>query len=335
MVAKYRLTTESDKLWDAEYLLPPAQRIFVLNLRKKLCAAMIDLQNELIETESQIKEMSKREAHLLLTLRKRELNSEEQLELRYIQKVQPLREDNRGLLIDFVRKINPPDDSCKCFEEADHHWTESVTGISSAYRNWISYKPEIDESIFPTPTFKENYMDVVNFVDLDSHASRRVLINVYLRDIMLRPEFGNCLRVFPGIEVSVASEDGKRRLRGKTDLAIGWHVLDQNPRLRLIVVEAKFNDLEWKDMCYCTAQAAALYKSYKDSESSNCCVWGVISKASHWKFIFIDHSGKLWRSKDFIIDLCRFDENLILMVYRRLYYVMKCCADACSEINSL
>lgn len=293
---------------------------------------MIDLKKELIETESQIKEMSIKEAELLLALRKRELSSDEQAELRYIQKIQPLREDHREILLDFVHKIHPPDESSKCFEEADHQWTEGVTGISSVYRRWISYELELDESIIPTPNFKENYVDVVNFVDLNSHASRLALINVYLRDIMLRPEFGNSLRVFPGIEVSVASRDGKRSLHGKTDLAIGWHLLDKNPasRLRLIVAEAKNNDLEWKDMCCCTAQAAALYKSFKDLESSNCCVWGVISNASHWKFIFIDNSGELWRSKEFIIDLCRFDENLIRMVYRILYYVMKCCADACS-----
>ena len=289
---------------------------------------MLDLKKELIAVENLIKEMDISEGKLLLTQRTRRLSSKELIQLEYIQLFLALREMNRQLLLSLLPKVYPPEDCSRSFEDADYEWTESVTGISCTYRKWIMSGSEIDQTIVPTPRSKENYLNVVNFFDLDSHASRVVLINVYLRDILFRPELENNLRVFPGIEVSVASSCGKRRLHGRTDPAIGSSVWDQNPasQLRFIVVEAKNNDLDWQDLCYCTAQAAALYRTYKDSGSSNCCVWGVISNASHWKFIFIDESGNLWRSNEFIVEISRFyDELHIKMVYRILYYVITCC----------
>ena len=230
----------------------------------------------------------------------------------------------------------------KSFEEADPEWTQLVTGVNCTYRRWIDWKNELDLTIFPSEDFDECYMNIVNaYIDLHSRVSRFSLITMYLRDIIRRPEFMTFLRVFPGFELSAESNDAKKRvLHGKTDFGIGYHrgcdVFKENPPadLRLVVAQSKFRDFEYKDMCYCIAQAAALHKFLKDSGSEDCCVWGVLSDAMHWKFIFIDDSGKLWRSDEHTVQLMFYDKEGILPVYRFLYCLIKRCFESCQKAIS-
>lgn len=113
----------------------------------------------------------------------------------------------------------------KSFEEADLEWTQLVTGVNCTCRRWIDWKSELELPIFPAADFEERYMNVVNgYVDMNSQASRFHLLTVYFRDIILRPEFMNFLRVFPSFELSAESKDAKKRvLHGKTDFGIGYH----------------------------------------------------------------------------------------------------------------
>lgn len=54
-------------------------------------------------------------------------------------------------------------------------------------------------------------------------VGRRIFLNLFLSDIVLRNEFNNELRIFPEIEMSVESRGPKKRkLSGKTDYTIGF-----------------------------------------------------------------------------------------------------------------
>lgn len=66
--------------------------------------------------------------------------------------------------------------------------------------------------------------------------------------------------------------------------------------LHLIAIEAK---TRWGEDDYwqCVAETATLYKSRKDAEKAKCSVWGVLSNATDWQFIFIDETGFLWTSE--------------------------------------
>ena len=255
-----------------------------------------------------------------------------------MQKILPHREENRELLKSLLSSLQPPEEISVRMEDADQKWIEGVTGISKEYRVWTAYESELDTSILPTPDFKECYLNVLNYFDLSSHASRFVLVSVILRDILLRAEFGKSLCIFPSVQLSVktiVNATSNRRLVGKTHVAIGSRESipeggePKRHNLRLIVAEARNDDSEWRDVCLCTAQIATIYKLRRDSGCSDCRVWGVITIASHWEFIHVDSTGKLWRSPVQLVELLRFDENQIFKLYRFLYHVVKCCFDSC------
>jgi len=155
--------------------------------------------------------------------------------------------------------------------------------------------------------------------------------------IVLLPEFKNALRIFPEIEMSVESSGPKKRkLNGKTDYTVGLgkdiDIFDNTPprELHLVAIEAKNSSLDEDDLWQCVAETATLYKSRKDAGKAKCAVWGVLSNANHWKFIHIDEDGKLWRSKEFLLELRSYNQDEVLFIYRLLHYVVKCCYESCT-----
>lgn len=72
----------------------------------------------------------------------------------------------------------------------------------------------------------------------------------------------------------------------------------------------------------------------KDANKEKCSVWGVLSNATTWKFIYIDEDGKLWRSNDFLLNIRSYKEDQILPIYQFLYYIVKCCFEACTPTPS-
>ncbi|KAJ3271402.1 hypothetical protein HDV01_006689 [Terramyces sp. JEL0728] len=124
-------------------------------------------------------------------------------------------------------------------------------------------------------------------------------------------------------------------LNGKTDYTIGFgkdfDIFDNTPprELHLIAFEAR-TEFGEKDLWQCVAETATLYKSRKDANKKKCSVWGVLSNATTWKFIYIDEDGKLWRSNDFLLNIRSYRKDQILPIYQFLYYIVKCCFEACT-----
>jgi hypothetical protein len=145
------------------------------------------------------------------------------------------------------------------------------------------------------------------------------------------------LRIFPEIEMSVESKGPKKRkLNGKTDYTVGFgkgiDIFDNTPprELHLVAIEAKNSSLDEDDLWQCVAETATLYKSRKDAGKAKCSVWGVLSNATDWKFIYIDEDGKLWRSEKYLLNLRSYDQDQVAFIYRFLYYVVNCCYEACT-----
>ncbi|KAI8849658.1 hypothetical protein BC829DRAFT_416698 [Chytridium lagenaria] len=222
----------------------------------------------------------------------------------------------------------------KSFSEADSEWIQAVTGVNTSYRKWTGYV--IDETVHPEPEFKTAFERVGKAFHQHNEAGRRIFLNLFLSDIILRPEFNEKLRIFPELDVTVETNGPKKRkLYGRTDYTVGFgkgkDMFDNAiPReVHLVAVEAKTSIGE-QDLWQCVAEAASLYKIRVDAGKANKRVWGILSNAKQWQFVLIDEVGFLWQSEDFIMDLRSYDESKVLQVYRIVHYIVRCCHEACT-----
>ena len=105
------------------------------------------------------------------------------------------------------------------------------------------------------------------------------------------------------MELTVTETNGakKRKLNGRTDYTIGFgkgkDILSKAiPReVHMVAVLAK-TSIGIDDMLQCVAEAATLHKIRVDARKAKKSVWGILSNAETWKFIFIDEAGLLWKS---------------------------------------
>ena len=269
-------------------------------------------RERLASVENEMKELTYKLPPLKL---KMELNTntvEEKLELETFEyRLRCLEEQWKGYA-SFIQGTTKTIES-KSFSDADSEWIEEVTGIDASYRNWTEYT--IDNDVQPGPEFKTAFERVGRAFHQTSEAGRRIYINLFLSEIILRPEFENALRIFPELELTVLkTEDGKRRkLNGRADYTIGFatgkDMMDfVVPRdIHMVAVEAKLCDVD-KDLWQCIAQAATFHKYLVDDGKKDTRVWGILSTAEMWTFIYINERGQLSRSKKFVLDLRNYDE---------------------------
>ncbi|ORY38223.1 hypothetical protein BCR33DRAFT_720927 [Rhizoclosmatium globosum] len=208
------------------------------------------------------------------------------------------------------RDIKP---ESKSFKDSDAEWTRSVTGVNTEYRKWT---PPLDDNVRPTEAFKAQFEDIAKFVHMKNKSGRRFFLNLFLLDIVTRVEFNG------------------RKISGIVDYTVGLNtkgldMFDIAPpkELHLIVTEAK---VDWgtQDFWQCVAETATLYKARKDAGKTKCSVWGVLSNAKLWQFVFINEDGILSQTGEFTLNLYVYDDDEISKVYRVLYYVVKCCFDS-------
>jgi hypothetical protein len=222
----------------------------------------------------------------------------------------------------------------KSFSEADGEWIQKVTGVNMKYRKWTDYV--IDETILPGPEFKTDFEKVSKAFHQQYETGRRIYLNLFLSDIILRPEFEETLRIFPNVEVTAVQTNGpiKHKLTGKTDYAIGFAKEKQMfdkffPReVHLVAAQAKEDESVGDDWKQCVAQAASVHKNRVDACKINTSVWGILSNATTWRFFFIDERSYLWQSDVFILDLRSYEESKVLHIYRLVHYIIKRCYEA-------
>ena len=86
-------------------------------------------------------------------------------------------------------------------------------------------------SFYRRPGFRTEYEEIPKAFHLSNEAGRRLFINLFLRDVILREEFGGALRIFTEVGLWAVSTEGakRRRLGGRTDYTIGAGIkLSQN-----------------------------------------------------------------------------------------------------------
>ncbi|RKP15809.1 hypothetical protein ROZALSC1DRAFT_18325, partial [Rozella allomycis CSF55] len=171
---------------------------------------------------------------------------------------------------------------------------------------------------------------------------RRIYLNLFLVDIIVREEFQGKLRIFPSWEMSITKVVGRKRrkLRGKHDYTIGfgqgWDPFGHKTppkELPLVAIEGKRN-WDGMDIWQCVAEAATIFRARKDMKKANCSVWGVLINAINWMFIHIDEDGKLYISKLFVLDVLDCTDEELLFIYRLMYHVVDQCFRACISPGS-
>jgi hypothetical protein len=292
---------------------------------------------QLAAVKQEIKDLVKEHTRLQMKGHQGTITGEEEIELTGINKLLEELKASAKRYESFIKlamKDEPP--VTKSFSEADSEWIKVVTGVKTTpYRKWTDFV--IDETVQPGPEFQTAFERVGKVFHQQNEAGRRIFLSLFLSDIILRPEFNEALRIFPELEVSVVETNGpkKRKLNGRTDYTVGYgkgkDILDNAipQEVHLVAVEAKTSIGE-KDLWQCVAQAASLYKTRVDAGKVNNRVWGILSNAQIWKFIFIDENELLWQSGAFIMDLRSYDEPQVLQVYRIVHYIVKCCHEACT-----
>ena len=226
----------------------------------------------------------------------------------------------------------------KTIRKADKEFIVRVTGIDVAdettRRVW-NIEAGVDAGVKPSAMFAELFEKNCSTFHMRTEAGRRTVLDLFLRDIVHREEFRRSLRIFPEMEFevkSVSESAEPMKLSGVADYTIGHHankgLFEPEPQkeLHLVAVEAK---RDWAEDSYwqCVAQVAALHKSRKDAGKANCCIWGIISNATHWKFVAINDEGLLSESKEHVISLHTYNDDTITL-YRIIHHLVTLCFNA-------
>jgi hypothetical protein len=223
-----------------------------------------------------------------------------------------------------------PDVEEYTFKGVENRVIASITGVNTVRKLWQDVA--LDESVFPSEGFKDQYDKNCRVWSMSSQASRRTFIDLILRDVVAREEFAGKLRIFCELSMTVESVSGnkKRKLSGKHDYTIGHadgediHSFLPPKESHIIAVEAK-KAWDEDDVWQCIAEAAALFRTRKDAKKQNCNVWGICSNASDWKFIYIDNDGQVWVSDKFTLGIPMVRDELILTVYRFVHFIVTQC----------
>ena len=294
------------------------------------------LVQRLAAVEKEIKDLVKKQTRLQKKDHQGTITDEERIDLVGIDKLLAEARDSKKYYVEIIKlamKDEPP--VTKSFSEADSAWIQAVTGVNTDYRQWTDYV--IDEAVHPGPEFKTAFERVGKAFHQQNEAGRRIFLNLFLSDIILRKEFGGALRIFPELQVTVVETNGpkKRKLSGVTDYTVGFgkgkDIFDNTiPReVHLVAVEAK-TSIGQQDLWQCVAEAASLYKTRVDAGKANKRVWGILSNATQWQFVLINEDGLLWQSEEFQLNLRSYVESKVLQVYRIVHYIVKCCNEACT-----
>ncbi|KAI3635549.1 hypothetical protein MIR68_006187 [Amoeboaphelidium protococcarum] len=274
---------------------------------------MDSLFQQLAAVEQDIKGLIDQRAALKKVERKQVLDSDQQEELVRLDMRLADASASAKRYESFIKlAMKEQEPEAMTFKDADEEWTQS-----------------------PRPGFHTAFEEIRKGVHQFTEAGRRFFLNLFLLDIIHRPEFEGDLRLFPELELSVIETTGakKRKLSGRTDYTIGFgkgkDILSKAiPReVHLVAVEAK-TSIGTLDLLQCIAEAATLYKIRVDARKPKKSVWGILSNAETWRFIFIDEAGLLWKCD--IMPLDYYDESKVLQVYRMVYHMIKCCHEACT-----
>ena len=200
------------------------------------------------------------------------------------------------------------------YGKASMSFITEATGIQEDEQVWEDIP--IDTTVEPAQEFVELFKKNCLVFEFNAEASRRTLIDLFLREIVSQfPKF----QIICEYPMTLVNEAKKRRLNGKCDYTICHRDLRKLPHL--VAIEAKSTNKE--TMLQCIGECASIHYERKVAGMRNLKVYGIHSTGSIWKFVFIDETGSVFVSKEFPLNPENYVKEGVDLIYRLVYYVVK------------
>jgi hypothetical protein len=169
-------------------------------------------------------------------------------------------------------------------------------------------------------------------------AGRRIFLNLFISDIILREEFGGCFTYISGTATDSGGNEWFKEKQAQWNNGLHCWIWKRKRYIRQHdSAGSSFGCCASKDKhrrTHCVAEAASLYKTRVDAGKANKRIWWILSNSKQWQFVLIDEDGLLWQSEDFQLDLRSYDESKVLQVFRIVHYIVKCCYEVCTTPTS-
>jgi hypothetical protein len=189
-----------------------------------------------------------------------------------------------------------------------------ATGVEDGIQVWENIP--INVNIEASQAFVELFKKNCSVFEFGAEASRRTLIDLFLREIVA--EFPDFI-IICEYHMTLVNETKKRKLNGNCDYTICHRGLRNLPHL--VAIEAKVTNKE--TLLQCIGECASIHYKRKEARMDNLEVYGIHSTGSIWKFVFIDENGSLFVSKEYQLNAENYAKEGFDLVYRLVYYVVK------------
>ncbi|KAI3658494.1 hypothetical protein MP638_001920 [Amoeboaphelidium occidentale] len=201
------------------------------------------------------------------------------------------------------------------FRQATPEHVLATTGVDYELKQgWDSIA--INADLVPSDEFVALYKKNASVFFMNSEASRRTVIDLFLREIVaMFPE----LMIIPEFTMSVQNKEKRRRLNGQIDYSVCHRQHRDEPHL--IVVEAKKDVVSPSNQYF--AECASLYYQRKIKNKVNHHALGIHTSGASWKFLCINQDGVAKESKELFLNVNSYIEEEVNDVYRHVYFVVQ------------
>jgi hypothetical protein len=200
------------------------------------------------------------------------------------------------------------------YGKADMPFISESTEVEEVQEVWENIP--VDQSIVPCAEFVELFKKNCSVFDFENEASRRTVIDLFLREIVSQfPAF----QIICEYHMTLVNEVKKRRLNGRCDYTICHRGFRNLPHL--VAIEAKLTNNE--TMLQCIGECASIHYRRKQAGMPNRRVYGIHSTGSAWKFVFVSQGGIVHVSGEKRLNVNRYVEEECNLIYRLVYYVIQ------------
>lgn len=200
------------------------------------------------------------------------------------------------------------------YGKADMPFISESTEVQEDQEVWENIP--VDESIVPCAEFVELFKKNCSVFEFESEASRRTVIDLFLREIVSQfPAF----QVICEYHMTLVNEVKKRRLNGRCDYTICHRGFRHLPHL--VAIEAKVTNTE--TMLQCIGECASIHYRRKQAGMPNRRVYGIHSTGSVWKFVYVSQEGVVYVSGEKHLNVNHHVEEGFNLIYRLVHYVIQ------------
>jgi hypothetical protein len=211
--------------------------------------------------------------------------------------------------------VEKPELVKQTFKQATPDHVLATTGVDyDLHQEWDDIA--INSDLVPSDEFVALFKKNASVFFMNSEASRRTVIDLFLREIVaMFPE----LMIIPEFTTSVQNKAKRRRLNGQIDYSVCHRQHRNEPHL--IVVEAKKNVVSPTNQYF--AECASLYYQRKIKNMANLHAFGIHTSGASWKFLCINQDGLAKESKELFLNVDTYNEQGVNDVYQHVHFVVQ------------